>query len=149
MTSVSSRQTGFPLVALFLLIGVVASVAGQFALLRDADVSVAELTRAAAVFSVGGATLGIIVGLHHLRRIRGGIVGMLVGLCVGAFAGPIGCIADREPVQSFAAAAVCGATMIVCAATYHLFNVRNLTVTTAATTSHALDRTDDEDNSRA
>ena len=102
------RQRGYPLTALFVLVGICAILA---ALLNPAIHAVT--TRQANLSSFFGAAigsaiyigiLGVFVGLFHHNRGRGVLLGGATGGIVGFFIGPLAIV----PVEGFASVIVAG-----------------------------------------
>lgn len=121
-----NAQTSYPLVALFLLVSIAASLAAQMALLRSADLPSHELRREAIVFAIVGAILGTMIGLCHFRRVQGGFLGFGIGIFVGATGGLIAKIGDTDPLQAMAASAGCGVTLLLFTSIYRASNRRHL-----------------------
>jgi hypothetical protein len=117
MTQTSSRTTsGYPLVALFLLLtacGIIAALVGPAARAISAgEVGWDDALLAAILSSVGAAGLGAVIGMFHYRRGRGLLWGLLVGSVIGVFLGPL-MLAPASSFGSVIALSFGGAAVIV------------------------------------
>jgi hypothetical protein len=96
---VASRRVTFPLALLFLVVtgaAIIAALIGP--LLRDIDWSEVEIENVVGgliASVIGGSILGGLLGLFQYNR----LVGVAVGLCVGATIGPVALLVTTVPTS--------------------------------------------------
>lgn len=117
---------GFPLVAIFLLTAVVAVLGSQISLIiaMKKNVSV-DFPFSIAVGGATGLSLGLLIGLFHIRRLRGAMIGLLAGLVTGGMAGPACMAAIEQPWPILFTSLAGGAGLMVIAILYRLINDRD------------------------
>jgi len=88
-----SPQRGYPLVALFVLVAVCAILAAMSApvvgVVISGQVGVGTVLAVTAAAGLATSCVGVVVGLHHHRRLIGALVGAGAGLVVGLLIGPL------------------------------------------------------------
>ena len=114
---------GFPLAAIFMLTAVVAVLGSQLSLINGMAKKVSvNFPLSIAVGAATGLALGCLIGLLHIRRVRGAVVGMATGLVTGGMAGPICMASIEQPWPILFASVAGGLGLIVFAALYRLIN---------------------------
>src|SRR4051794_11670749 len=112
----ASYQQGYPLGALFVIVtlsGVlIAAVTPLVQLAASGIAPLVPLLIAVVCGVVAGGISGIIVGVHHYRRLLGGVLGLLAGTIIGGMSGMIALLpADR--LAPAAGAIVVGSGLVV------------------------------------
>ena len=102
------RQRGYPLTALFVLVGICAILSALLGpaihVVATRRVDLSSFFGAAMVSTICIGMLGVFVGLFHHKRGRGVLLGGATGGVVGFFVGPLAIV----PVEGFASLIAAG-----------------------------------------
>jgi hypothetical protein len=114
--STAPRQRGYPLGALFVLVTVsgvlIAGITPLVQLASHGEAELIPLLIAAVCGMVAGGLTGIVVGIHHFRRMLGAGLGLMAGIIIGGAAGIIALLPESR-VLAAATAIVAGSGLVV------------------------------------
>jgi hypothetical protein len=115
---VERTRGGYPLSALFLLLATCAAISALLSPLARSISSGVATAGAGEVIGAGLATtlflmvLGAVIGLHHYRRLRGVLWGVLTGAALGVLLGPLA-LAPVRALPAIYATSLVGALVLV------------------------------------
>jgi hypothetical protein len=110
------RQRGYPLTALFVLVGICAVLAAMLGpainTVTARRTEMSTFVGSAVGSSILVAILGLVIGLYHHRRLRGVLVGGATGGIVGFLVGPL-TVVPVEGLASLIVASLGGSVTLV------------------------------------
>ena len=104
-------QETYPLSSLFLLTATIAIVMAIYGPALRGRGGPADLAALGAV-AVAGGTIGLILGAHHYRRLRGAFMGVIVGGSTAALASPL-ILTQERPTWQIVLVTVIGSLLLV------------------------------------
>lgn len=110
------HQRGYPLGALFVIVtlsGVlIAGVTPLVQLAAKGEAQIVPLLIAVVCGMMAGGAIGVIVGVHHFRRLLGAALGLMAGTIIGGMAGLMALLPE-DRLAPAAGAIVVGSCLVV------------------------------------